>query len=111
MIHLWLLPWKDHPVSNQTSKRTAGGFLSPPLHTLGIPLLPSSPPNYLQPETNTEINGSLPHFPAYKSVSKGASSISSTKNSKRHTVPTTVDPQYVIPNIIQIFAEKPIPSL
>lgn len=53
----------------------------------------------LKPKPN--FTGSLPHFPAYKTVSKGASSISSTKNSRRDTVPTRTYRQYVIPNITQ----------
>lgn len=65
----------------------------------------------LKPKPN--FTGSLPLFPAYKSVSKGASSISSTKNARRDTVPhksrsTICDPQY---HSECIFAEKPIPSL
>lgn len=53
----------------------------------------------LKPKLN--FTGSLPHFPACESISKGASSISSTKNSRKDTVPTRVDPQYAIPNITQ----------
>ena len=93
---------------NQQKDCRGGSF---PLHyvhwgyhsCLPLPLVTCS----LKPKPNS--TGSLPHFPAYKSVSKGASSISSTKNSKRDTVPTRVDPQYVIPNSLRFLQRNRYP--